>query len=112
MLRTRIVALVTIAALLVPMTALCLTSVPADQGRMACCSPPGPNEPPVARPCCGPAGEQPNAPVSNTARPIDAAAVIAIPAWFGSPAPSESIAPSYSVHPQAAIGRLSTVLLI
>ena len=112
MLRTRIVALVTIAALLAPLTALCLTSVPADHSRMACCSPPGPNDPPVARPCCGPAGEQPTAPVSNTARPIDAAPTVAAPAWVASLAQAESIAPSYRVHTQTEVRRLSTVLLI
>ena len=60
MVRSRLVLLVTIAALLAPWVAPCLASAPDGHAAMPCCrTGHGQDGGPVARPCCGPVNREP-----------------------------------------------------
>src|SRR5262245_32826524 len=78
MVKTRLVLVVTIAALLAPWVAPCLAIAPVHHAAMPCCRP-SQSEAPAARPCCAPADGAPavTAPSAASVLHVPASAAIA-----------------------------------
>ena len=110
MVKTRLVLLVTIAALVAPWVAPCLAAAPVDHAAMPCCRSSEPDEP-AARPCCAPAGEAPAVPASSAAslaHPAPVAIVWTSALLTAQPLLHVHVKPLISIHPRV----LSGVLLI
>jgi hypothetical protein len=109
MVRTRLVLLVTIAALVAPWVAPCLAAAPADHSTMPCCRSEEPTAP-AARPCCAPTDDAPALPssssgtVANLPAPVPIASTFALP-----PIPFTSHVqpkPLLSIQPRVLFGVL------
>jgi hypothetical protein len=111
MVRTRLVLLVTLAALVAPWVAPCLAAAPSGHAAMACCHRQDPGGP-VARACCVPADREPGVPPS-AAPSLSLAAMSSALAWAPAPAvsPRAVVAQRRSLA-SAAPRLLATVLLI
>jgi hypothetical protein len=108
----RLVLVVTIAALLAPWVAPCLTDAPAGHAAMPCCRA-NHNDAPVARPCCGPARDETSTPPSADASRLQPGQVMAVVAAPASPvAASARIDLPRTIVPPIAARLRSTVLLI
>src|SRR5262245_59863755 len=114
MVRTRLILIVTIAALLAPCIAPCLLQAPAGHAVMPCCKPAGDGVP-VARPCCGPADGDTSLPPSSVASRVQPAQVMApapAPAIASLVAVSRHVDPQRFFAPPVSARLRSTVLLI
>jgi hypothetical protein len=112
MVRTRLVFIVTMAALIAPWIAPCLARAPAGHAAMACCRKASDGAP-VARPCCGPARDDRSTPPSSDATRLQPAQVMAVAVAPASPIAAPARADRHpTVVPPIAAPLRSTVLLI
>jgi hypothetical protein len=112
MVRTRLVFIVTIAALLAPWIAPCLAGAPTGHAAMPCCRKASDGAP-VARPCCGPARDDTSTPPSSDATRLQPAQVMAVVDAAASPLAASPRADLFpTVVRQIAAPLRSTVLLI
>ena len=111
MVRTRLVLLVTIAALLAPWVTPCLAAAPDGHAAMPCCRRAQPGTP-VARPCCEPAGTNPAAPPSAAPSLLLAAQMPAVVAPVVSLARPQRLDTTLAAALPRALRLRSAVLLI
>ena len=112
MVRTRVILLVTIAALLAPSIALCLIQAPAGHAAMPCCRTTSDGVP-AARPCCGTPDDDASTPPASAASRVQPGQVMSAAGVLASNvAVLRPLGPSRPVAPAVSARLRPTVLLI